>query len=73
MESLKTEAAYLKAIKRTFQIFYTVENIPQADELSLLLVLIKDYEDKHIKQPTLDPIEFIKLKMKEKRQLSQRS
>jgi len=43
-----------------------VENIPQADELSLLLVLVKDYEDKHIKLPALDPIAVIKLKMKEK-------
>lgn len=43
-----------------------MENIPQADELSLLLVLVKDFEDKHIKLPALDPIAVIKLKMEEK-------
>lgn len=32
----------------------------EADELALLLVLVKDYEDKHIHLPALDPIETIK-------------
>jgi HTH-type transcriptional regulator/antitoxin HigA len=63
---LKTEADYQKAIKRTLEIFHSKEDSPQADELSLLLVLVKDYEDKHIKLPAVDPIEVIKLKMKEK-------
>ena len=38
----------------------------EEDELDLLLVLIKDYEDKHIFLPNLDPIEVIKLKMEER-------
>lgn len=63
---LKTESDYQKAIKRTLQIFHAGENTPQAEELSLLLILVKDYEDKHIKLPSLDPIEVIKLKMEEK-------
>lgn len=63
---IKTEAAYQKAIKRAMAIFQTKENTPEADELALLLVLIKDYEDKHIKIPEVDPIEVIKLKMAER-------
>lgn len=39
---------------------------PEADELALLLVLIKDYEDRHVKIPKVDPVEVIKLKMEEK-------
>ncbi len=63
---LKTEAAYKKAVKRAMSIFQCKENTPEADELALLLVLIKDYEDKHIQIPEVNPIEVIKLKMQER-------
>ena len=62
---IKTEAQYQKAIKRTMAIFHAEERTPEADELALLLVLVKDYEDKHIQLPELDPLEVIKLKMEE--------
>lgn len=63
---IKTEAAYQKVVKRTMTIFQAKEHTPEADELSLLLLLIKDYEEKHIKIPQVDPIEVIKLKMSER-------
>ncbi len=63
---IKTEAAYQKAIKRTMAIFHAEEGTAEADELALLLVLVKDYETKHIHLPELDPIEVIKLKMAER-------
>ncbi len=63
---LKTEAAYKKAIKRTLNIFQAKEGTPEADELSLLLLLVKDYEDKHIQLPALNPLEVIKMKMNER-------
>lgn len=63
---IKTEAAYQKAIKRAMVIFHAEEDTPEADELALLLVLIKDYEDKHIHLPEIDPVEVIKLKMAER-------
>ncbi len=62
---IKTEAGYKKAVKRTMEIFHADKG-PEADELELLLVLVKDYEDKHIHIPTLDPLEVIKLKMEER-------
>lgn len=62
---IKTEAQYQKAIKRTMAIFHAEEKTPEADELALLLVLVKDYEDKHIQLPELDPLDVIKLKMEE--------
>jgi HTH-type transcriptional regulator / antitoxin HigA len=62
---IKTEAQYQKAIKRTMAIFHAGQKTPEADELTLLLVLVKDYEDKHIQLPGLDPLEVIKLKMEE--------
>jgi len=62
---IKTEAYYKKAIKRTMEIFHSAQATPEADELDLLLVLVKDYEDKNIVMPELDPIHAIKLKMEE--------
>ncbi len=62
---IKTEAAYQKAIKRTIHIFQAKEGTSEADELALLLVLIKDYEDKHIHLPDVNLIEVIKMKMEE--------
>ena len=63
---LKTEAQYKKALKRAMEIFQATKGTPEADELDLLLVLVKDYEDKHIHLPELDPIDAIKLKMEER-------
>jgi len=63
---IKTEATYRKAAKRAMAIFNVKEGTPEADELALLLVLIKDYEEKHIKIPDVNPLEVIKLKMKER-------
>ena len=63
---IKTENNYKKAVKRTMEIFQAIPGSPLADELDLLLVLVKDYEDKHIVMPELDPIDAIKLKMEER-------
>lgn len=63
---INTEKQYQKAIKRTLEIFHSEEGTPEDDELALLLVLVKDYEDKHINLPDLDPIEAVKLKMDER-------
>ena len=63
---IKTETAYKKAVKRAMEIFQAKEGTIEADELALLLVLIKDYEDKHIQIPQINPIEVIKLKMEER-------
>jgi HTH-type transcriptional regulator/antitoxin HigA len=63
---LKTKAEYNKALKRTMAIFQAESGTSESDELELLLVLIKDYEDKHIVLPEVDPIDAIKLKMEER-------
>ena len=63
---IRTETAYKKAVKHAMVIFQAKENSPEADELALLLVIIKDYEDKHIQIPEVNPIEVIKLKMQER-------
>lgn len=64
---IKTEAEYKIALKRTMEIFHAEEGTPEEDELDLLLVLVKDYEDKNIRLPDIDPIKVVKLKMEEKK------
>ena len=44
---LKSEDDYQKASTRLIEIFHAEPNAPENDELELLLVLVKDYDDKH--------------------------
>lgn len=43
---IKTEDEYQKVIKRTLSIFHADEGTPEADELAVLLLLVRAYEDK---------------------------
>ncbi|WP_140484803.1 type II toxin-antitoxin system HigA family antitoxin [Flavobacterium sp. GSA192] len=62
---LKTEDDYNKASIRMMEIFNTEPNTAESDELDLLIVLIKDYDEKHYQLPELDALEVIKYKMEE--------
>ena len=62
---LKTEQDYAKASIRMMEIFNAEPNTPESDELDLLIVLIKDYDEKHYQLPELDALEVIKYKMQE--------
>jgi HTH-type transcriptional regulator/antitoxin HigA len=62
---LKTEDDYNKASIRMMEIFEAKPNTPENDELDLLVVLIKDYDEKHYQLPELDALEVIKYKMQE--------
>ncbi|MFV8344225.1 helix-turn-helix domain-containing protein [Flavobacterium sp. XS2P39] len=62
---LKTEDDYNKASLRLMEIFHVEPNTPEFDELDLLSILIKDYDDRHYSMPELDALEVIKIKMQE--------
>lgn len=62
---LKTEEDYNNASIRIMEIFHAKPNTPENDELDLLIVLIKDYDEKHYQLPELDALEVIKYKMQE--------
>jgi HTH-type transcriptional regulator/antitoxin HigA len=62
---LKTEEDYNKASMRLMEIFHAQPNSAESDELDLLMVLVKDYDDKHYELPELDALEVIKYKMQE--------
>lgn len=63
---LKTEEDYAKASLRMMELFHAEPGTSQSDELDLLMVLIKDYDDKHYHLPELNAVEVIKYKMQEK-------
>jgi HTH-type transcriptional regulator/antitoxin HigA len=62
---LKTENDYNTASMRLMEIFHAQPNTPEGDELELLLVLVKDFDEKNYHLPELDPLEVIKFKMHE--------
>lgn len=43
---INTEEEYQKVVKRTLLIFHADEGTLEAKELSVLLLLLRDYEDK---------------------------
>ena len=62
---LKTENDYNDAAIRLMEIFNAPPNTKESDELELLIVLIKDYDEKHYQLPELDALAVIKYKMEE--------
>jgi HTH-type transcriptional regulator/antitoxin HigA len=62
---LKTDESYQIAAKRMIEIFHVEEEGPLLDELELLILLIKDYDDRNHPLPKLDPIQTILVKMNE--------
>lgn len=63
---IRNERAYNTALKRADEIFNARPNTPEGEELALLLLVIRDYEDHHHPIPMPDPIAVLKLKMLEK-------
>jgi HTH-type transcriptional regulator / antitoxin HigA len=49
--ALKTKIAYEAAVNRALSIFHAEEGSAECEELKLLLVLIKEYEESHIAIP----------------------
>jgi HTH-type transcriptional regulator / antitoxin HigA len=60
---IKTDDDYTRATNRLMEIFHAEPATPKGDEMELLMVLVKDYDDKHFVIPQPDPLEAIKLKM----------
>jgi len=62
---LKSAEDYQRAVKRMVEIFHVEEPGPIRDELELLIVLIKDYDDRNHQIPPLEPTQVFIHKMKE--------
>ena len=55
---IKTEDDYNKASDRMMELFNVEPNSVENDELELLIVLIKDYDEKKCKLPTSSEVEY---------------
>jgi len=62
---IKTEAAYLEALKAVDKIFSAKPDTSEGDELELLTLLIEQYENRYFPIPAPDPIEAIKFRMEQ--------
>lgn len=63
---LKTEKDYDRASERLMDIFHAKPDTPEYDELSLLILLVEDYDDRHYTLPQVDVLDIIKEKMQER-------
>lgn len=63
---IKNDCDYEKALERLEIIFDAKPSSSQGDELELLVLLVKEYEDRVYPVLPPDPIEAIKLSMQEK-------
>ena len=71
LKIIRNEEEYDRALTRAEQIFGAQLGSAEGDELSLLLLVIRDYEQKHHPVPPPDPIEAIKLTMQERGLIAQ--
>jgi HTH-type transcriptional regulator/antitoxin HigA len=62
---IKGEADYQAALKRIRKLWESPEGTPEAEEEEILTLLVKKYEDEHYPIEAPDPIEYIKIRMKE--------
>lgn len=65
---IKNESQYQKALETVDKMFNkkVKKGTPEGDQLEILLLLIKDFEDKHYPIAPPDPVEAIKIIMKER-------
>ncbi|MBC7383949.1 MAG: helix-turn-helix domain-containing protein [Bacteroidia bacterium] len=65
IEVIKNKNQYHKSLIRFEEIFLTKANTKEGKEAQLLALVIKDYEDKHYKIKSPDPVEAIKYRMEQ--------
>jgi len=62
---IKTEDQYNAALGRVCELMQTeiIENSVESDELEVLSILVKVYENEHYPMPSPNPLEAIKLRL----------
>lgn len=65
IKPIKTKSDYQEALKRLEVIFDAAIGTPESDEADILGLIIDEYEKKHYPIEAPDPIETIKIRMKE--------
>lgn len=65
IKPIKTESDYRMALERLNEVFDAPAGSPESDEADILAVLVDEFERKHYPIDAPDPIEAIKIRMKE--------
>ena len=65
IKPIKSEKDYYQVLERLEQIFDAPIDSPEGDEAEILSLLIENYENRHYPIEAPDPIEAIKIRMKE--------
>ena len=65
IKPIKTETDYDQVLERLELIFDATPNSKEGDEAEILALLIDNYENKHYRIESPDPIEAIKIRMEE--------
>ena len=68
---IRTKADYREAMQRIDMVWNASPKSPEADELEVLSMLVKEYEKTHIRVPEVDPVSVL-LHVMEARDLSRR-
>lgn len=65
IKPIKTESDYRMALEKLNDVFDAPAGSPESDEADILAVLVDEFERKHYPIDAPDPIEAIKIRMKE--------
>lgn len=67
IKPIKNKKQYDVALKRTYELMQKNirENSKQADELELLSLVVKDYENQHFPVPKPNPVEAIRFRLEQ--------
>src|SRR5580704_13947715 len=62
---IKTADQYNQALARVYELMQTEvkENSAESDELEVLSILVKEYENEHFPMPSPNPLEAIKFRL----------
>lgn len=65
LKPIKTNEQYENALMRVYDLMQTdvKENSAESDELEVLSILVKEYENEHYPMPSPNPIEAIKFRL----------
>ncbi len=65
LKPIKSDRELNRALKRVDELWGAKSGTPKGDELDVLMLLVKKYEDEHFAIPTSDPVEAIKFLMEQ--------
>jgi HTH-type transcriptional regulator / antitoxin HigA len=65
IKPIKTENDYFKSLKRIEELWGSLKDTAEGDELDLLVTLVESYEMKHYPIAPPDPVDAIKFRMEQ--------